>query len=139
MFTPQQFTQLAAAAWPCTGFRVTSTTAYSGSGLGTTTTYSLTYCGSGGGYADCFSYSGEGATIFEAAACAIEQAWASWAMQQAVYLAALAAIEQAEQAWAAPATSAAQVTCAACGQGRDLLSECGCSYVPVPASRYFHE
>lgn len=98
MFTTQQFTQLAAAAWPCTGFQATSTTAYSGSGQGIATTYSLTYCGSGGGYADCFSYTGEGSTIFEAVACAIEQAWASWAMQQATYLAALAAIELAEQA-----------------------------------------
>ncbi len=40
---------------------------------------------------------------------------------------------------ARPAASPAQVTCAACGQGRDLLNECGCSYVPVPASRYFRE
>lgn len=127
MLTSMQFSQLAQAAWP-----------------GTTFFASIVSYRSATGYRASYHPGEVGSQCFQeerpcpfAAVLAAVQAAATAGVAVCVSSAG-AIVAQAEYLFAgAPAPAAA--VCATCGEGRDPLGECGCSYVPVSASRYFHE
>ena len=122
MFTPQQFSTLAAAAWPSVAFAATTCATCSAAGQ-VTTTYKAGYFSAereqwGGSP---YEYCGEGATIFEAVANAIGEAWACNDMRPQAYWAALATIQQVEEQ-----ASGAAAACHFCQSPIDAASRCAC-------------
>ena len=122
MFTPQQFATLAAAALPAVAFAATICATSSAAGQ-VTTIYKAGYFSAereqwGGSP---YEYCGEGATIFEAVANAIGEAWACNDMRPQAYWAALATIQQAEEQ-----ASGASAACHFCQSPIDASSRCAC-------------
>ena len=121
MFT-QQFSSLAAAAWPSVAFAATTCATCSALGQ-VSTTYKAGYFSAereqwGGSP---YEYCGEGATIFEAVANAVGEAWACNDMRPQAYWAALATIQQAEKQ-----ASGASAACHFCQSPIDVASRCAC-------------
>lgn len=118
MFTPQQFATLAAVALP--GFAFQATVCASSSAAGQVSTiykagyFSATRMQWGG---DPYEYCGEGATIFEAVAEAIGEAWVCSGISPKEYRAALATIGQQE---------AQAIGCHFCQSPIDAASRCAC-------------
>ncbi|WP_223653157.1 hypothetical protein [Hymenobacter psoromatis] len=132
MLTSVQFSQLAQAAWSGTTFFASIVSYRSATGYAATS-YRVSYHPGEAG-SPCFQ---EERPCPFAAVLAAVQAAAAAGLVVCVSTAG-AVVAQAEYLFAgAPAPTA--VVCATCGEGRDLLGGCGCSYVPVSASRYFHE
>ncbi|GAA3987075.1 hypothetical protein [Hymenobacter antarcticus] len=118
MFTPQQFSTLAAAALPAVAFAATICATSSAAGQ-VTTIYKAGYFSAereqwGGSP---YEYCGEGATIFEAVANAVGEAWVCSGISPKEYRAALATIEQQE----------AQASgCHFCQSPIDAANRCAC-------------
>jgi len=132
MLTSIQFSQLAQAAWSGTTFFASIISYRSAAGYAATS-YRVSYHPGEVG-SQCFQE--ERPCPFAAVLAAVQAAATAGA---AVCMSSAGAVvAQAEYLFAGAAAPAAAV-CATCGEGRDPFGECGCSYVPVSASRYFHE
>ena len=158
MFTPQQFHQLAAAAWsgPAAIIQISAYTCQLAGGK-VATHYSACYTVAGVQFHSS-SASATDVCPFAAVQQALDLTAGAGVLSVAAIVAGTAHLAAAAAAFAnqpapqAPATCAparvaaprlfsarAQATCPTCRQAPDYFGQCGCAYIPVHASRYFHE
>ena len=156
MFTPQQFHQLAAAAWsgPAATIQASAYTCQL-AGSQAAIYYSATYTVAGVQFTNKPAAWG---CPFEAICGALVSAQEGGILSAAAANGGILLVTRAQQAFAnqpahqgpvtcAPARVAAprlfsaraKATCLTCHQAPDHFQQCGCAYVHVPASRYFHE
>ena len=129
MFTPLQFSQLAAAAWrgPAAAIIAGAQHYVSPTGEYTTTTYCASYHIGG------VCYMGREACPFAAVQAALDLAAGAGVLGVAGVVAGTAVVQQAERVFAgAPAAQVpAAVVCATCGEAPDYFQQCRCCYTSV--------